>query len=328
LTSSYPKSLDTLYGASETIAKFVGEATDNQFQIQHFAAGEIVPGLNAMDAASNGTVEACHTGVYYYYGKDPTWALFCAVPFGLNTRQLNAWFYDGDGMKLMNEFGKKFNVYSIAAGNTACQMGGWFRKEIKELADFNGLKFRIGGFAGLTIQKIGGVPSQIAGGDIYPALERGTIDAAEWVGPYDDEKLGFNKVAKYYYYPAWWEGSAALHLMINLAKWNELPKRYQSIIATAAAYANTEMTAKYDARNPGALRKLIAGGTELKPFSQSIMEACLKASNEVNAETAAVNADFKRVLASMQAFRNEEYFWWQVAEYSYDTFMIRSRTRT
>jgi TRAP-type mannitol/chloroaromatic compound transport system substrate-binding protein len=328
LTSSYPKSLDTLYGASETIAKFVGEATDNQFQIQHFAAGEIVPGLNAMDAASNGTVEACHTGVYYYYGKDPTWALFCAVPFGLNTRQLNAWFYDGDGMKLMNEFGKKFNVYSIAAGNTACQMGGWFRKEIRELADFNGLKFRIGGFAGLTIQKIGGVPSQIAGGDIYPALERGTIDAAEWVGPYDDEKLGFNKVAKYYYYPAWWEGSAALHLMINLAKWNELPKRYQSIITTAAAYANTEMTAKYDARNPGALRKLIAGGTELKPFSQPIMESCLKASNEVNAETAGTNADFKKVLASMQAFRNEEYFWWQVAEYSYDTFMIRSRART
>jgi TRAP-type mannitol/chloroaromatic compound transport system substrate-binding protein len=328
LTSSFPKSLDTLYGASDTIAKFVAEATDNQFQMQHFAAGEIVPALQALDAVSNGTVEACHTASYFYYGKDPAWALFCAVPFGLNTRQLNAWFYDGDGMKLMNDLGKKFNVYSLPAGNTGCQMGGWFRKEIKEVADFNGLKFRIGGFAGLTIQKIGGVPSQIAAGDIYPALERGTIDAAEWVGPYDDEKLGLNKVAKYYYYPAWWEGSAANHLMINLAKWNELPKRYQSIITTAAAYANTEVTAKYDARNPGALRRLLAGGTELKPFSQPIMEACLKASNEVNAETAATNADFKRALASMQAFRNEEYLWWQVAEYSYDTFMIRSRART
>jgi TRAP-type mannitol/chloroaromatic compound transport system substrate-binding protein len=327
LTSSFPKSLDTLYGAMETIAKMVSEATDNQFQIQTFAAGEIVPGLNAMDAVSSGTVEGCHTATYYYFGKDPTWALFCAVPFGLNTRQQNAWFYDGDGMKLMNEFGKKFNVYSLAAGNTGCQMGGWFRKEIKELADFNGLKFRIGGFAGLTIQKLGGVPQQIAGGDIYPALERGTIDAAEWVGPYDDEKLGFSKVAKYYYYPGWWEGSTANHLMINLAKWNELPKHYQSILAGAAAYANTEELAKYDARNPGALRKLIAGGTELRAFSQPIMEACLKASNEVNAETAASNADFKKVLESMQAFRNEEYFWWQVAEYSYDTFMIRSRPR-
>jgi TRAP-type mannitol/chloroaromatic compound transport system substrate-binding protein len=327
LTSSFPKSLDTLFGASETIAKFVAESTDNQFQMQTFAAGEIVPGLNAMDAVSSGTVEACHTAAYYYFGKDPTFALFCAVPFGLNTRQQNAWFYDGDGMRLMNELGKKFNIHSLAAGNTGCQMGGWFRKEINEVSDFNGLKFRIGGFAGLTIQKLGGVPQQIAGGDIYPALERGTIDAAEWVGPYDDEKLGFSKVAKYYYYPGWWEGSTANHLMINLAKWNELPKRYQSIIAGAAAYANSEELAKYEARNPGALRKLIAGGTELRAFSQPIMEASLKASNEVNAETAAANADFKKVLESMRAFRNEEYFWWQVAEYSYDTFMIRSRPR-
>jgi TRAP-type mannitol/chloroaromatic compound transport system substrate-binding protein len=328
LTSSFPKSLDTIYNACETIAKFVADSTDNQFQIQAFAAGEIVPGLNALDAVSGGTVEACHTASYYYFGKDPTWALFCAVPFGLNTRQQNAWFYDGDGMKLMNEFGKKFGVYSIVAGGTGCQMGGWFRKEIKQVADLQGLKFRIGGFAGLTIQKLGAVPQQIAAGDIYPALERGTIDAAEWIGPYDDEKLGFSKVAKYYYYPGWWEGAAANHLMINLAKWNELPKRYQSILTTAAAYANAEETAKYDARNPGALRKLLANGTELRAFSQPIMEACLKASNEVNAETAATNADFKKVLTSMQAFRNEGYFWWQVAEYSYDTFMIRSRPRT
>jgi TRAP-type mannitol/chloroaromatic compound transport system substrate-binding protein len=328
LTSSFPRSLDTLYGSVETLSKFVAEATDNQFQMQAFAAGEIVPGLNALDAVSNGTVEACHTAAQYYFGKDPTFTLFCAVPFGLNTRQQNAWFYDGDGMKLMNEFGKKFNVHSLAAGNTGCQMGGWFRKEIKGPADFRGLKFRIGGFAGLTVQKLGGVPQQIAGGDIDPALERGTIDAAEWVGPYDDEKLGFNKVAKYYYYPGWWEGATAQHLMINLTKWNELPKRYQTILSGAAAYANSEQLGKYDARNPGALRKLIAGGAELRPFSQSVLEACLKASDEVNATTAAANPDFKKVLESMQAFRNEEYMWWQIAEYSYDNFMIRSRQRT
>jgi TRAP-type mannitol/chloroaromatic compound transport system substrate-binding protein len=171
------------------------------------------------------------------------------------------------------------------------------------------------------------VPSQIAAGDIYSSLEKGTIDAAEFVGPYDDERLGLNKVAKYYYYPAWWEGTGAGHLMINLGKWLDLPRRYQTIIAGAAAYANSEMLAKYDARNPPALRKLVAAGTELRPFSQPIMEACLKASNEVNAETAARSQDFKRVLESMQAFRNEEYFWWQVAEYGYDTFMIRSRSR-
>jgi len=327
LTSSNPKSLDTLYGAVETISKFVSDATDGQFQIQTFAAGEIVPGLNALDAVSNGTVEMCHTATYYYVGKDPTWALFCAVPFGLNTRQQNAWFFDGDGMKLMNEFSAKFNVHAFAAGNTGCQMGGWFRKEIKEPGDFKGLKFRIGGFAGQTIQKLGGVPQQIAGGDIYPALERGTIDAAEWVGPYDDEKLGLNKVAKYYYYPGWWEGSTANHLLINLAKWNDLPKRYQTILAGAAAQANCVELGRYDARNPAALRKLIAGGAELRAFSPAVLDACYKASNEVNAETAAANADFKKVLESLQSFRNDEYFWFQVAEYSYDSFMVRARSR-
>jgi TRAP-type mannitol/chloroaromatic compound transport system substrate-binding protein len=327
LTSSFPKSLDTLWGAAETFAKYVGESTDNKFQVQTFAAGEIVPGLQAADAVSNGTIEACHTATYYYIGKDPTFALFCAVPFGLNSRQQNAWFYDGDGLKLMNDFTKKYNLYNLLAGNTGCQMGGWFRKEIKEVADLSGLKFRIGGFAGNVLAKLGVVAQQIAGGDIYPALEKGTIDAAEWVGPYDDEKLGFYKVAQYYYYPGWWEGGTANHLMINLQKWNELPKNYQAIVAAAAAYANSEEQAKYDSRNPAALKRLIANGTQLKPFSQPIMEACLKASNELYTETSARNADFKKVHDNLVAFRNEEYLWWQVAEYTYDTFMIRSRTR-
>jgi len=215
LAASWPKSLDTIYGACDTFAKYVGEATDNKFQIQVFAAGEIVPGLQVLDAASNGTIEACHTATYYYFGKDPTWALFCAFPFGLNARQQNAWYYDGDGLKLMNEFAKQHNLTCMVGGNTGCQMGGWFRKEIKTVDDFKGLKMRIGGWAGKTLQKLGLVPQQIAGGDIYPALEKGTIDATEWVGPYDDEKLGFYKVAKYYYYPGWWEGGTALHFMFN-----------------------------------------------------------------------------------------------------------------
>jgi len=230
-------------------------------------------------------------------------------------------------MKLMNDFAKKSSVYCLVGGNTGAQMGGWFRKEIKTVEDFTGLKFRIGGWAGKTLQKLGVVPQQIAGGDIYPALEKGTIDAAEWVGPYDDEKLGFNKVAPYYYYPGWWEGAAANHFLINLAKWNELPKSYQAIVAAAAGLANIEETARYDARNPAALKRLIAAGAQLRPFPQPVMEACLKASNEVNAETSAANPDYKKVLDSMQAFRNDEYLWWQVAEYTYDGFMIRTRTR-
>jgi TRAP-type mannitol/chloroaromatic compound transport system substrate-binding protein len=328
LAASWPKSLDTLFGACETLSKYVAEATDNKFQIQPFAAGEIVPALQVLDAAQNGTVEMCHTATYYYIGKDPTWALFCAVPFGLNTRQQNAWFYDGDGMKLMNEFGKKYNVHSLVGGNTGAQMGGWFRKEIKTVDDLKGLKMRIGGWAGKTLQKLGVVPQQLAGGDIYPALEKGTIDATEWVGPYDDEKLGFHKVAPYYYYPGWWEGGTAQHFMINLPTWNELPKNYQAIVAAAAGFANVEETGRYDARNPAALKRLVAAGTHLRPFSQPIMEACLTASNEVNAETSAANADYKKVWESVHTFRNDEYLWWQVAEYSYDTFMIRTRTRS
>jgi TRAP-type mannitol/chloroaromatic compound transport system substrate-binding protein len=327
LTSSFPKSLDTIYGASETFAKYCAEATDHKFKIQPFAAGEIVPGLQAMDAVSSGTVEACHTATYYYVGKDPTFALFCAVPFGLNSRQQNAWFYDGNGTKLMNDFTKKFDIVSLLAGNTGCQMGGWFRNEIKEVSDLNGLKFRIGGFAGQVLAKLGVVAQQIAGGDIYPALEKGTIDAAEWVGPYDDEKLGFYKIAKYYYYPGWWEGGTANHLMINIKKWAELPKSYQAIAEAAAAYVNSEEQAKYDARNPAALKRLVAGGTQLRPFSPAIMEACFKAANEVYAETTAKNPDFKKIWDDITAFRNEEYLWWQVAEYSYDSFMIRMRTR-
>ncbi|MFL6798366.1 MAG: TRAP transporter substrate-binding protein [Xanthobacteraceae bacterium] len=327
LAASWPKSLDTLYGACETFAKSVAEATDNKFQIQVFAAGEIVPGLQVLDAVQNGTVEIGHTATYYYVGKDPTWALFCAVPFGLNTRQQNAWFYDGDGMKLMNQYAAKSDVHALVGGNTGAQMGGWFRKEIKTVDDLKGLKMRIAGLAGQTLQKLGTVPQQLAGGDIYPALERGTIDATEWVGPYDDEKLGFHKVAPFYYYPAWWEGGTAMHFLINLPKWNELPKNYQAIIRASAGLANVEETARYDARNPGALKRLVAAGAQLRPFSPAIMDACLKASNETNAEISAANADFKTILDSLQSFRNDEYLWWQVAEYSYDGFMIRTRTR-
>src|SRR5580700_1643083 len=314
LTTSWPKSLDTLYGAAETFARYCAEATDNKFQVQSFAAGEIVPGLQALDAVENGTVEICHTATYYFIGKDPTWALFCAVPFSLNARQQNAWYYDGDGLKLMNEFGKKFNVHALVGGNTGAQMGGWFRTEIKTVDDLKGLKFRIGGWAGKTLQKLGVVPQQLAGGDIYPALEKGTIDAAEWVGPYDDEKLGFNKVAPHYYYPGWWEGGPMLLGIVNLDKWNSLPKFYQGVIEQAGHYANNWMMAKYNAVNPMALRKLLAGGAKLHAFPPPIMEASFKAAKELNSEVAATNANFKKVNDSLNAFSNNGYQWFQVAE--------------
>lgn len=325
LTSSFPKSLDTIYGAAETFAKAVAEATDNKFQIQTFAAGEIVPGLQAADAVTNGTVEACHTASYYYFGKEPTFAFATAVPFGMNSRQENAWMYHGGGIDLMNEFFAKYKIFALPGGNTGAQMGGWFRKEIKTVEDLKGLKMRIGGFAGQVLAKLGAVPTQVAGGDIYPSLERGTIDAAEWVGPYDDEKLGFNKVAPYYYYPGWWEGGAMLHFFMNTEKWEALPANYKSVVRTAAALANVDMQAKYDALNPAALKRLVGAGTRLSAFPQEVLDASLKASTEVYNETAAKSADFKKVYDAYRAFRNDQYLWFQLSEYTFDNFMIRAR---
>ena len=265
----------------------------------------------------------CHTACYYFWGKDPTWALATAVPFSLNDRQMNAWLYYGGGNDLLNEFFGSNGLYGLPCGNTGVQMGGWFRKEINTLDDLKGLKMRIGGFAGKVVEKLGVVPQQIAGGDIYPALEKGTIDAAEWVGPYDDEKLGFYKVAPYYYYPGWWEGNAALHMLINQDKFNALPKSYQEILRMAAAASNISVTGKYDADNPGALRSLIANGAKLQPFSQQILEASFVAANDVYAGLTAKNANFKKIYDSQMAFRKDGVLWARVAENTYDNFMAR-----
>ncbi len=322
LTSSFPKSLDTIHGAAEVFAKIVGEMTDGRFTIQVFAAGEIVGGLQAMDAVADGTVEAAHTASYYYWGKDPTFALATCVPFGLNCRMQNAWMYEGGGIDLMNAFYARYNIYGLPSGNSGAQMGGWFRKEINTAEDWKGLKIRIGGFGGAIMSRLGAVPQQIAGGEIYQALEKGTIDAAEWVGPYDDEKLGFYRVAPNYYYPGWWEGQAMLHLFFNLEKWNSLPKAYQAILRAAAQAANLTMMARYDMQNPPALRRLVKAGAVLKPFSESVLDACFQASNDTYAELCATNPSFKTVYDAMTAVRAEEFLWFQLAEHTSDTYMM------
>jgi TRAP-type mannitol/chloroaromatic compound transport system substrate-binding protein len=325
LTSSFPKSLDTLFGAAETFSKYVAAATDNKFQIQVFAAGEIVPGLSANDAVSNGTVEMSHTANYYFWGKDPTFAIATGIPFGLNSRMQNAWFYYGGGNDLMNAFFAKFQMYGLPCGNTGSQMGGWFRKEIKSAQDLQGLKMRISGFAGKVLTRLGLVPQQIAGGDIYPALEKGTIDAVEWVGPYDDDKLGFQKVAPYYYYPGFWEGGAMLHVMINKEKWESLPANYKAIVTAAAQAVTADMQAKYDYVNPAAIRSLVSKGAQLRAFPNDLINAAFEATKATYAEINATNADFKKAHDSLMAFRNEAYLWNQIAEFSFDNFMMQQQ---
>jgi TRAP-type mannitol/chloroaromatic compound transport system substrate-binding protein len=322
MTSSFPPSLDTIHGAGKVFCKAVADMTDNRFQIQLFAAGEIVGGLQAADAVTDGTVESAHTASYYYWGKDPTFALATGVPFGINSRMQNAWMWEGGGIELMNAFYKKYNIYGLPGGNSGAQMGGWYRREINAPEDWNGLKMRIGGFGGLMISRLGGVPQQIPAGDIYPALEKGTIDAAEWVGPYDDEKLGFARVAKYYYYPGWWEGQAMLHFFFNLQKYEELPPHYKSIVRSAAHAANTIMMARYDMQNPAALRSLAKNGAILRPFSEAVLDACYKVSNEIYAELSAKNSDFKSAYDAMTAVRRENYLWHQVSEHTMDTYMM------
>jgi TRAP-type mannitol/chloroaromatic compound transport system substrate-binding protein len=322
ITSSFPKALDTIYGGADDIAERVKAATNGNFTIQTFAAGEIVPGLQVADAVAAGTVEMGHTALYYYWGKNTAYALGTAIPFGLNYRQTDAWFYQGNGNKLINDFLATQGLYGMPAGNTGVQMGGWFRKEVNTVDDLKGLKFRIGGMGGKVMEKLGVVPQVIAGGDIYPALEKGTIDAAEFVGPYDDQKLGFNKVAKYYYYPGFWEAGPVLHAIVNKEEWDKLPKNYQAVLQDACAFANTNMMAKYDTKNITAFKELYAAGVQYRPFSQEIMEAAYAAAVGIYKELSDANPTFKKIYDDQLAFKKESYLWQQYAENTYDTFMM------
>ena len=325
LTSSFPKSRDPVFNTAQLFCRLVNDATDGKFQIQPFAAGEIAPGRQALDAVQSGSVDCAHTPLYIYTAKEPTLAFGTGIPFGLNQRHQQSWWMFGGGAEIVNEALKKFGVLALPCGNSGTQMGGWFRREVNTLADLQGLKFRIGSFGGQVLARLGVVPQQIAPGDIYAAFERGTIDAAEFVGPYDDEKLGLAKLAAYYYYPGWWEGSAMLHLVVNEEKWNALPKHYQAVVAQACEAANTWLLAKYDAVNAPALRRLVAAGVVLKPFPPVVMEASYKAALDLYGEIAARNALFKKALDSMNAFRGDQLAWWQIAEYAFDGFMIGRR---
>jgi TRAP-type mannitol/chloroaromatic compound transport system substrate-binding protein len=327
LQASWPKSLDTLYGGAEMIAKRTAELTDNKFQIQAFAAGEIVGGLQVLDAVQNNTVECGHTALYYYFGKDDAFVFGSALPFGMNSRMQHAWLMHGGGIDLLNEFLKGYNAVGYPGGNTNCQMGGWFRKPLKTADDLKGVKMRLGGFAGKIVSRVGMVPQQIAAGDIYPALEKGTIDGAEWVGPYDDEKLGFAKVAKFYHYPGWWEPNSTPFLISNVEKFNALPKSYQIALQTACFETTLWMMAKYDALNAAALKRLAAQGATLTPFSPEIMDICYKAANELYAEINAKNPAFKKLYDSYQAFQSDGYLWHQIADYTMDSYMIRYRNQ-
>lgn len=322
LPSTYPRSLDTVYGVTEIFANRVRELTNGKFIIRTYPAGEIVPGFQVLDAVSAGTVEIGHTASYFYHGKDPTFAFDAAIPFGLNSRQQNAWFFEAGGRELFHNFLKPYGVINFPLGNTGVQMGGWFRKEVNSIKDFKGLKMRVPGFAGKVMQKLGVVPQQITPGDIFIALEKGAIDAAEFIGPHDDEKLGLYKVAPYYYTPAWWEVNATACIYINLKAWESLPPAYKAAIEAASYEAHTLMQAKYDALNPKALARLIKNGTRVRSFNKEIMDAFFDANEEMLKEEAAKNSNFRKIYEPWYKFRKEQWTWASVTDTRMDSYFL------
>ncbi|MCF8198649.1 MAG: TRAP transporter substrate-binding protein [Sulfuritalea sp.] len=321
LASSFPKALDTIFGAAEVFSQKVKEMSGGKFEISVHAGGELMPAFGVLDGVQQGTVECCHTAPYYFFGKDPTFAMDCAIPFGLNSRQMTAWMYQGNGMKLFREFYSNFNITNFPMGNTGAQMGGWYRKPIKSMADIKGLKMRIGGFGGVILKGIGGVPQNIPGGEVYQSLEKGTIDAAEWVGPYDDQKLGFYKVAKHYAYPAWWEGGPQLTLMVGSKAYAGLSKENQAIIEAAASFAHVNMQAKYDAKNPQALKELVASGAKLFRLPKPVMDAAYKFAMPHYDELSASNPAWKKIYADYSKFRDDQNLWFRFSEAGFDSFM-------
>lgn len=334
LTSSFVPNLDLIYGGAETLAKALSDLTDGHFTIKISPAGEIAPALDALDAVADGRADCAHTALSYYWNKDPSYIFASSTPFGMNARQHAAWLAEGGGNELIDEFLGERKLFALPAGNTGGQMAGWFRKEIKTPADITGLKIRIGGFAGKVLQTLGAEPVALPKDGVLGALETGTLDAFEWVGPYDDEKFGDRKdgtktsISKYapnYYYPGWWKGGMQLHLAVSKEKFDALPKTYQAALRAAAAITNASVLSKYDSANPAALKRLVVGGATLRLFPQEVIEACFKTATDLYGQLGADNPRFKKIADSYLAFRSDQYLWWQVAEYSFDNFMIRQR---
>ena len=325
MATSWTPAVDILFGAAQLFTETVSTLTGGKLQITARAAGELAPGTQVLDVVQQGAVPIGHTASYYYIGKTPAAAFGTTLPFGLTAQQQNSWLYAGGGLELIQKlYADKFNVLPLPAGNTGMQMGGWFRKEINTVADLQGLKMRIAGLGGQVMAKLGVNVQVLPAGEIFQALQTGAIDAAEWVGPYDDEKLGLNTVADYYYRPGWWEPGSSLEVNVNLDEWNKLPELYQVAISTAAAQANIVMLSRYEAANDAALKRLVDGGSQLREYSPEIMAAAYETWLGLVDEFSAADADFKAIYEQWSAFRASIYNWNKTNEYAFTTFVFNA----
>ena len=320
LISSFSRGLDTIFGAAEVLAERVSHLTGGRFKILVYPAGEIVPAFEVLESVQKGTAQMGHTASYYYIGKNAALAFDTTVPFGLTARQFNSWAYHGGGMELLRSLFADYNILNFPGGNTGVQMGGWFNRPVDSVTDLRGLSMRIPGMGGRVMSRLGVTVQQIPGGEIYPALERGAIDAAEWIGPYDDEKLGFAQVAKYYYYPGWWEPGSNLSFYVNRDAWNRLPAHYQHALEVSAAEANLYMLSRYDAVNPASFRRLTEGGTEVRAFPKDLMDAARTSADELLREGVG-DPTYERIYESYMAWRQDSIAWFGTSEQTFSDYL-------
>lgn len=325
LASSFPRGLDTIFGVGELFARRVEELSGGRFQIRIYPPGELVPGLQVFDGVQLGTAQVGHSVSYYYWGKNPALVFDAAVPFGLTARQRMSWIYEGGGLELLREVFAEFNIVNFPGGCTGTQMGGWYREPITGLDSLNGLKVRIPGLGGKVMSEMGAIIQVLPGGEIIPALERGAIDGAEWVGPYDDERFGFHKVAKHYHYPGWWEPGPSLAFYVNKEAYEALPPIYKAIVEVSARDADMALLNRYDAKNPPALQRIIAAGVSVTPFPDDVIREARKISASILDDMAQENASFAKLHASWKKFKVESSAWFRTAEQAYARIAYEDR---
>jgi len=318
MVTSWPPNFPVFQEGVERFAKDVETMSNGRLKIKTYAGGELIPPLQVFDAVSQGTVEMGHSGAYYWSGKIPAAQFFTTVPFGMNAQGMNAWLYAGGGLELWREVYDPYNLVPFPMGNSGVQMGGWFNKRIDSIEDIKGLKMRIPGLGGKVFAAAGGNPVLMAGGELYTALERGTIDATEWVGPYHDTRLGLQRAAKYYYSPGWHEPGSTLELMVNKAAWEKLPEDLQRIVAVAAQATDAWMLSRFETLNAEALQEIKGmNNVEMLSFPADVTAKLRELSDSSLAEQAAADPQFAKVYEAYKAFQAKHAAWAEVSENAY-----------
>ncbi len=322
MVTTWPPNFPVIGEGCEQFSEWVKTMSDGRLDIKVYGAGELIPALECFDAVSNGTVEMSHGCAYYWAGKLPAAQFFGSVPFGLNSTQMNAWIIGGDGLDIWRELYEPFNVIPFPAGNTNVQMGGWFNKEINSIADLKGLKMRIPGIGGNVLERAGGSAVLTAGGEIYTNLERGVIDATEWIGPFHDYKMGFHKIAKYYYSPGWHEAGTCFELGVNKQAYEALPRDLQEIIATASLRLHSTIQAEIEIANSEYLTRMKdEGKVQFRTFPKDVLETFRKHTADIIKELAAEDPKTQKVLDSLNAFRASMRGWSEISEQAYYDLM-------